>query len=161
MKFFSCIAAGAIAAAAVFSIPGTANTAPMTLDAFTIGKSDAAKARGGLVQKVYGCHKYPQNHMVYLWGYQAWHSHGYNCTPQAAPPPGYYPPKPPPGYYPQPVLPGPGYACHQNWQNHFHPGFGYGWHRHSRKNCAPRRGRQWRGGSKKGCVNIAGIWICG
>lgn len=159
MKLSRCLAAGALALAGLLTHDSVATASPFSL----AGPGNATgftRSGNGLVQKVSGCHKYAQNHMVYLWGYPAWHSHGYNCQPQPANPPGYYPGYPYPGYGQPPGFVNPGY-CHGNWQNHYHPGFGGGWHRHSSKNCQPRRGRQWRGGPKTGCINIGGIWICG
>lgn len=155
MKLSRCLAAGAFALAGLMAYMPATTASPFSL-AGPGNATGLAQAGNGLVQKAYGCHKYPQNHMVYLWGYPAWHRHGYKCQPAPANPPGYAPP----GYGPYPGYGGGGYYCHRGWQNHFHPGWGGGWHRHSRKSCQPRRGRRWKGGSKKGCFNIGGVWIC-
>lgn len=159
MRLIGCAAAGALILAGLFvSSPAVNAGAAATV----LGGINAATGNGdGLVQKVSGCHRHPEYHHVYLWGYPAWHRHGGNCAPIPASPPVYAPP----AYPPYPGYGAPGFGapayCHGNWQNHFHPGFGYGWHRHAGPNCKPVRGRRWRSGPKTGCVNIAGIWICG
>lgn len=156
MKLSGCLAAGAIALAGLVTLAPVTTASPLSL----AGPGNAkglAQAGDGLVQKIYGCHKFAQSHMVYQWGYPAWHRHGYNCQPLPANPPGY---GVPPGYGSPPGFVGPTY-CHYNWLNHYHPGFGGGWHKHVGPNCRPVRGRRWQGGPKTGCINLGGIWICG
>ena len=178
MKIRLCIVAGLLALAGAATGATTSTALPLASGSHTV-VGDATRSAGGLVQKVSGCHRDAQNHMVFAWGYQAWHRHSKNCTPKPANPPVYNPVQPGyPGYNPYPVQPGypgynpyppqPGYPgynpnpgyCHYDWQNHFHPGWSGGWHKHVGPNCQPVQGRQWRGGSKKGCVNILGVWIC-
>lgn len=154
MKIVRCLVAGAFALAGLLAYASASPATPLAL-AGAGNATGLAQAGDGLVQKVHGCHRSAQNHMVYQWGYPGWHRHGYNCHPVPANPPGYAPP----GYGP-PGFVGPTY-CHHNWQNHYHPGFGGGWHKHVGPHCKPIRGRHWRGGPKAGCINIGGIWICG
>lgn len=152
MKPLSCIAAGAIAAASMIAFSGAANAAQFVIDKQAIAPG-AAKDGSGLVHKVSGCHRGYAYHFVPRWGFPGQHRHvGPNCWPQGA--------GGGPGWGGGPGFGG-GWACHHNWQNHWHPGFGAGWHRHSSRNCQPRRGRRWRGGPKTGCINLGGVWICG
>ena len=150
MKMFGKTAAAAAALAGLAMFAGSVGATPLSNPGSSV-KGGISQFRSGLVHKVYGCHPNKQHHMVYLWGYPAWHRHKQGCGPV---------PANPPGYAPGPSFGG-GYYCHRNWQSHFHPGWGGGWHRHSKYKCRPVRGRRWKGGSRRGCVKIGNIWICG
>lgn len=143
MRLTHCITLGAFFLAGLLAHSFTANAFPISSTAYGSGLENDAPSRS-LVHKVSGCHRDREYHMVYLWGYPAWHRHRSNCAPVAANPPS-----------------GGGYYCHRNWENHYHRGSGTGWHKHVGQNCVVRQGSQWRGGPKTGCIKLGGIWICG
>lgn len=101
------------------------------------GKAQISKQGDSLATKVAGCHQSGQYHMVFRWGYPAWHRHRPNCRPVAV------------------------RHCHRGFRHHFHPGYGNVWHKHVGPNCVPFRGQVWQGGPRHGCVKIGGLWICG
>lgn len=99
------------------------------------------------IVKVYGCHKNKKFHMVYKWGYKAWHRHGYNCHPKHV------------------VKKKKWGHCHKNWSKHWHNGHGNNWHRHAGPGCHYQWGKSHHHNKhhynkNKGCVKVGPVWIC-
>ena len=90
--------------------------------------------------KVSGCHANRRFHMVYKWGYKAWHRHRPNCRPIHTAAPLRH--------------------CHRNFRRHYHAGRGKRWHRHAGPGCYYQRGFVRRGPASGACVRIGGVRIC-
>ena len=88
---------------------------------------------------VFGCHSNRRFHMVYKWGYRAWHRHRPNCQPVRA------------------------RHCHRNLKKHWHSARGKKWHRHVGPRCRYRRGKVYGPGfypGGTGCIKVGNVWIC-
>ncbi len=123
MQLSKCVAVGAFVLAGLLSQLSTAKATPVSSAANSSGLA-INSSTSGLLHKASGCHRSRQYHMVFLWGYPAWHRHRAGCAPIAAYPPG------------RAVV-----WCHRGWRNHVHPAWGGGgWHRHVGPKCVV----QWR-----------------
>lgn len=130
---------------------GTAIAGPVPLIGSVDKVMDAQAVNKDLI-KVYGCHANKQRHMVYKWGYEAWHRHASNCRPLHARPTRNI------------------RHCHRNYRKHRHDGRGNRWHRHVGRGCHYQRGhvgrrpngRRHNGRRHNGgdCIRVGGILIC-